>query len=107
MDLKEVANYLKIDNVKSDIKQIEYYANEESNLLKNIATHYKNVKRSYVSPNTSKFNTLGDSILEKRDSIKLKRGKYNEVLQRNIDIYIDGRNTTIAMFSKDGDDDNE
>ena len=105
MSFKDEAVYLKVENIRSDVKQIKFYANEEYDLFAKLSSHFKSIKNHYTSPNSGSFNGIGDHLLKERDGIKRKRVKYNDVLKRNIDIYLQGKATSIGIFSKSGDRD--
>ena len=79
MSLKEEAVYLKVENIRSDIKQIEHYAGEEYSLFAKLSAKLKNIKSYYNSPNSGSFSKIGDSLLKERDGIKLKRTKYKKL----------------------------
>ena len=103
VDMKDEAVYLIPENIESDIKQIDFYANEESKALRSIASHFGSIREGYSSDNNISFTALKDSILVKIDPIREKRREYNKVLQRNKDIYEKTRLGAIDLLSKSGD----
>ena len=91
------------ENVKNDIEQIEFYSNDEYELVQKVFNCLKNIKLGYSSPNSNYFTSFGETIYNQRDKIKSKRDEYNKVLTRNIEIYELGKQEAIATFSESGD----
>jgi hypothetical protein len=97
--------YLKINNITSDMKQIDFYSREEHKIFERISKNFKSIKNGYSSPNSDIFANVGKSILSRRDYIKSKRGKYNDVLKRNIELYREAAGIVVGIMSESGDSD--
>lgn len=87
--------------LEKDIEQINIYANEEKEMLKNICNKFVEVSNSYNSTNSALLLNTVNNLKGNISSIYQKRTSYIGVLNRAISSYNILSNETVAMFEKD------
>jgi len=89
------------DLLNKDIEQIEYYKNEEKNILNKINNKLNECIDNYTSSNKNLFLTKINNFNDDINKIYEKRGMYITVLKHTIEKYDYLSNKTVDIFSED------